>query len=197
MTKVGLDKAVTSVSLVSAFTRMTITVARTDWGAVNHARVKKMHRFWKEVRGDLPAPTRKMIDPLKIGWALGHLSLIDVMDNGDLRFRLTASDVTFKVGYEFKGLELSRVPVPAVGDILRRCLVPTAEAVEPMAHSISVTLSAAGSQHAQTHFLIAAFPLMSAGDTVDGFAVITDLPRNFREIADGIAEAMNAISVDE
>lgn len=73
--------------------------------------LKRLYRYWTERRGGKRFPSRDDIDPLDFGYALGRVSLIDVMENPRrFRYRLVSTSLTALLGYEMTGKFLDEIP---------------------------------------------------------------------------------------
>ena len=75
--------------------------------------LRRFHDYWAEKRGSRRFPSRADIDPIEFSFALGHVSLIDVLyEPLRFRYRLVASHITDHLGYEMTGRFVSEVPEP-------------------------------------------------------------------------------------
>lgn len=73
---------------------------------------------WNRLRGEAPAPNQNLIDPLELREALGHIMILDALEDGaDFRYRLYGSKIAARTGFDMTGKrvsELTSSPVMAV-----------------------------------------------------------------------------------
>lgn len=73
---------------------------------------------WLRLCGSDPAPKQQLIDPLDLRDALGHIMILDSIDDGtDFRYRLYGSKIAARTGFDMTGKrvsELTSSPVMAV-----------------------------------------------------------------------------------
>jgi hypothetical protein len=107
-------------------------------------------------------PARADIDPVEIGWALGDLSLIDVLPGGRFRWRLDGTNLVDFFRCDMTGKELDAYPHR---DAVERLRVNFARAVATRAphHFTSRYDDDRRSWRYQTLVL----PLAADGETVD------------------------------
>lgn len=75
------------------------------------AAMKRLYLYWAERRGARRCPSRTDIDPLDFGYALGRVSLIDVLSHPRrFRYRLVSTSLTARLGYEMTGKFLDEIP---------------------------------------------------------------------------------------
>lgn len=73
--------------------------------------LKRLYRYWAERRGAKRYPSRNDIDPLEFGFALGRVSLVDVVGQPRrFRYRLVSTSLTQRLGYEMTGKFLDEIP---------------------------------------------------------------------------------------
>jgi hypothetical protein len=73
--------------------------------------LQRLYEDWEERRRGREFPSRSDFDVLDLGYILGNLSLLDVRHEPlRFRFRLHASRVTERVGYEMTGKFLDELP---------------------------------------------------------------------------------------
>ena len=79
--------------------------------STTNAVLKRVYAYWLERRGAKRYPSRSDIDPVDFGFALGQVSLIDVLDAPRrFRYRLVATTLTDRLGYEMTGKFLDQIP---------------------------------------------------------------------------------------
>jgi hypothetical protein len=75
--------------------------------------LKRLYIYWTDRRGTKRFPSRRDIDPLDFGFAVGRVSLIDVVGSPvRFRYRLVSTTLTRHLGYEMTGKFLDEVPEP-------------------------------------------------------------------------------------
>jgi len=76
--------------------------------------------YWEGLRGDAAMPSQDRIDPLDLRSFLGHIMLLDVVDDGaDFRYRLYGSKIAARTGYDMTGKLVSQNQAgPAMGAFL-------------------------------------------------------------------------------
>jgi hypothetical protein len=61
----------------------------------------RLYRYWLDKRGGRPTPARADINPLEFSFAIGRVSLIDVVAGPRrFRYRLVSTAITNRLGYE-------------------------------------------------------------------------------------------------
>ncbi len=76
-----------------------------------HADVRRLYDYWRARRGARPFPSRDDIDPVSFGFALGRVSLVEVLENPRrFRYRLVSTTLTKNLGYEMTGKFLDEMP---------------------------------------------------------------------------------------
>lgn len=69
--------------------------------------------WWLEARGEAFAPPVEVVDPFALRPALGHLSLLDVIDDGvDFRYRIHGSLTAARARWEWTGRRVSEIETP-------------------------------------------------------------------------------------
>ena len=75
--------------------------------------LRRVYEYWVAKRGERAFPNRADLDPLDLGFALGNISLIDVLyDPLRFRFRLHGSVIAGRVGTDMTGKLADEVPEP-------------------------------------------------------------------------------------
>lgn len=73
--------------------------------------LQRLYRDWENRRCGREFPARADFDVLELGYIVGSLSLLDVLYHPlRFRFRVHASRVTERVGYEMTGKDLDDLP---------------------------------------------------------------------------------------
>jgi hypothetical protein len=78
-----------------------------DPDTIPHARLRRFHDYWHGKRRGDALPGRADIDPLEFKWALGYVTLHDVLPDGDIRVRLDATKAVEFFGVDLTGTRLS------------------------------------------------------------------------------------------
>lgn len=66
-------------------------------------------RYWRRQRGSRAMPPRRAIDPIEIPRLLPNLQLIDVVEGGRFRYRLTGTGLVTAFGKEYTGKHLDEL----------------------------------------------------------------------------------------
>lgn len=75
--------------------------------------LRRVYEYWAAKRGDRAFPARADLDPLDLGFALGNITLIDVLyDPLRFRYRLHGSVIVERVGIDLTGKLVDDVPEP-------------------------------------------------------------------------------------
>ena len=87
------------------------------WHRIEHPILQRMYRYWDAKRGGRRYPSRADIDPMDFKFALGRVSLVDVLrDPLRFRYRIVATQLTEHLGYEMTGKLADEIPEPDVRD---------------------------------------------------------------------------------
>jgi len=69
-----------------------------------------LFRHWNHLRGHAAAPSQLLIDPLDLREALGHIMILDAIDDGaDFRYRLYGSKIAARTGFDMTGKRVSEL----------------------------------------------------------------------------------------
>ncbi len=95
--------------------------------------LKRLYGYWVERRDAQRYPSRDDIDPLDFGYALGRVSLIDVLENPRrFRYRLVSTSLTARLGYEMTGKFLDEIPETEMRDYTERLYAAAVERRVPL-----------------------------------------------------------------
>ena len=83
------------------------TMTNFDPAAIRHERLRRFHDYWHGKRRGDALPGRADIDPLEFKWALGYVTLHDVLPDGDIQVRLDATKAVEFFGADLTGTRLS------------------------------------------------------------------------------------------
>jgi len=124
--------------------------------------LKRLHDYWMERRRDRSMPARADIDPLEIGYILGHLFLFDVLPGPKFRIRLQGSELTWWVGQELTGDLLDALPQPQLRTLAQASLAGVAALRRP-----SHWIGNHDLDGVRRHYEALLLPLSSDGTSVD------------------------------
>ncbi len=127
------------------------------------ADLRRLYLYWQERRGTRPFPSRDDIDPVEFGYALGRVSLIDVLEN-PLRFyyRLVSTRLTQHLGYEMTGKFADQMPEAEMRDFAERHYRRALMTAAPLYETDEVVLDGRRWRHESL-----ALPLSSDGRTIN------------------------------
>jgi hypothetical protein len=138
---------------------------------LHHPKLVGLLAYWTSKRKGTTLPSRGDIDPLEMGEWLGDLVLIDVLPDGDFRYRLYGSNFVVKFGKEMTGHSISEL-APAQQAVIReeydrarRERAPTARLYTADFEVGTLVTRHEGAEHATWERLV--LPLASDGETVD------------------------------
>ncbi|MBL8805405.1 MAG: PAS domain-containing protein [Rhodospirillales bacterium] len=143
-----------------------------DPATIANARLRRFYDYWDARRGIRAMPARIDIDPLDFVWALGDVSLIDVLPDGDFRWRLDGSNSSAFFGTEMQGRRLSEYPHPQFIEPMRAILRGPAESGRP---AFMTRVYAKDARRWNYDSLL--LPLSADGQTVDMLIQILDIGR--------------------
>jgi len=135
----------------------------------------RLYRYWLDKRSDRPCPSRSDIDPLEFSFAFNWVSLVDVLkEPRRFRYRLVASQLTERLGYEMTGKYVDEIPDDDVRGYVDDLYTRTVELAAPLYENSTRTFD---QQIWQYEALV--LPLSSDGTAVDMIMVyrITEKPR--------------------
>jgi hypothetical protein len=70
---------------------------------VTHPRLRNLLTFWETRRGERAMPAREALDPLVLREWLGHLMLIEAVDDGQFRYRVYGTGLAEYLGRDLTG----------------------------------------------------------------------------------------------
>lgn len=78
--------------------------------ALSHETMRFLVEYWHRLRGNDPLPPADAVSPFDLRPALGHIALIEVLDDGwDGRFRLYGSKIAEVYGRDMTGRRVSEI----------------------------------------------------------------------------------------
>lgn len=110
-------------------------------GVTTDAVLMRLYDYWLQRRGAKQFPSRNDIDPVDFGFALGRVSLIDVLDRPRrFHFRLVGTMITEHLGYEMTGKFLDELPDVEARAYLEHLYAQAVEDRAPLYESGQVVL---------------------------------------------------------
>lgn len=100
--------------LQAYFTARGAALERLLWSptsaALSNPTMRFLIEYWHRLRGDAPMPRADAVSPFDLKPALGHIMLIDVLDEGwDGRFRLYGTKIAETYGRDMTGRLVSEI----------------------------------------------------------------------------------------
>ena len=90
-------------------------IVRSDAGEVEtlpqppRGRIAELAAYWESKRHNRFAPKRADIDPTEIRQHVGRLFMVDVLPDGDYRYRLLGSELVQRMGRDSTGKRFSKL----------------------------------------------------------------------------------------
>jgi hypothetical protein len=109
------------------------TMPEFDPAKIQSARLRRFYDYWRAKHREGALPGRADIDPVEFAWALGFVSLYDMLPDGDVRVRVDASKAVEFFGQDLTGTLLSAHPDPAMSTMMVRTLAQIARTRMPIA----------------------------------------------------------------
>ena len=80
---------------------------------VRRPMLRQLYEYWDQRRGTREFPGRPDIDPIDMRFALGHISLVDVLyEPMRFRYRLHGSIIAARLGIDMTGKFVDEIPEP-------------------------------------------------------------------------------------
>jgi hypothetical protein len=101
---------------------------------IQHPTLQRLFDYWGSKRGARAMPARADIDPLELGFIIGNVILVDVIEGDPPRFRirLHGTNLVERAGYELTGRFLDELPQPEFRELTRLSFTRVAETGEPL-----------------------------------------------------------------
>ena len=101
---------------------------------IEHPALQRLFDYWGSKRGARGMPARADIDPLELGFIIGNVILVDVIEGDPPRFRirLHGTNLVERAGYELTGRFLDELPQPEFRELTRLSFTRVAETGEPL-----------------------------------------------------------------
>ncbi len=127
------------------------------------ADLRRLYLYWHARRGARAFPSRDDIDPVEFDYALGRVSLIDVLESPPrFYYRVVSTQLTRHLGYEMTGKFLDQAPEPEMRDFAERHYRRALSAAAPLYENDGVVLD--GRRWRQESL---ALPLSSDGQAIN------------------------------
>jgi len=95
-------------------------------------RLRRLYEYWKKERGKRPLPARNDIDPVELRYLLGHLILLDVLNEPrQFRVRLQGTELERWMGGDLTGKTLDHLASPQLATVADELLAQTVEMRAP------------------------------------------------------------------
>jgi hypothetical protein len=128
-------------------------------------RLKRLYEAWEERRRGREFPSRADFSPLDLTYILGNVSLLDVAYAPlRFRFRLHASHLSARFGFEMTNKSVDEMPIVSHGRMARAHYTEVIEKRAPVAHARD-NLFIDCSQKRECEGLV--LPLARDGTTID------------------------------
>jgi len=140
--------------------------------------LQRFFQDWQTWRGTRSFPARSDIDPLRLRYILGNLSLVDVLrDPLRFFFRIQGTASVDRVGYDLTGKTLDALPTQTLRDIMHANLVRALDGREPLLifHESMSMYKGFG------HLEVLVLPFSSDQNIVDMLVIAThyDVPKRY------------------
>jgi hypothetical protein len=93
----------------------------SDASKIHDANVRQFLQLWQNAHVDGKAPSKEFLDPIRLRFLLGSLSLLEVNPEPlRFRYRLVGTDIVERLGHELTGKWLEDHPDPAFRPFLMK-----------------------------------------------------------------------------
>lgn len=106
--------------------------AAFDPAIIQAPALRRLHAYWESRRGDRAIPARADIDPTDFAWALGAVSLMERLADGDYLFRVDATTTAELFAVDMTGRRLAVYPDAPVRAMVQATLDAVVAARAPM-----------------------------------------------------------------
>ncbi|WP_374466066.1 PAS domain-containing protein [Ferrovibrio sp.] len=105
----------------------------SDAGRIQDSNVRQFLQLWLAARDAGPLPDKSFLDPLRLRFLLGSLSLLEVQpDPLRFRYRLIGTDIVQRLGYELTGKWLDEHPDPTIRPFILKGATMVFHAAKPV-----------------------------------------------------------------
>lgn len=130
---------------------------------IRHPNLLRLYDYWAERRRGRRFPSRQDIDPVEFKFALGNVTLIDVLyDPLRFRFRLVGTLMAQRMGWDLTGKMIDETPDAAYRDSLIEAYRRIVETHEP-----STVLYERTIEGKSRRFEVLRLPLAADGETIN------------------------------
>jgi hypothetical protein len=134
------------------------------------ARLRRLHEYWDQRRAGRTMPARADLDPVEMAFALGYVTLHDVLPEGGYRFRVDATQTAAMFGIDMTGRTLDQYPIPEIREMIRRSLDAVAASARPLRSDLDY-----GSPYRHWSYERLILPLSADGTRVDMLMSAVDI----------------------
>lgn len=106
-------------------------------GDIVHPKLRQLFEYWDGKRAGAPWPPRAAIEPLELKDLLGHIVIVDVVQQPEpglmprFRYRLFGTIVAHRMGFDMTGKWIDEWPAPEYRDYLNRSYAEVYAAARP------------------------------------------------------------------
>lgn len=105
----------------------------SDAGRIQDSNVRQFLQLWFDASGSGSLPGKGFLDPLRLRFLLGSLSLLEVQpDPLRFRYRLIGTDIVQRLGYELTGKWLDEHPDPTIRPFILKGATMVFHAARPV-----------------------------------------------------------------
>lgn len=105
----------------------------SDAGRIQDSNVRQFLQLWFDAGGSGSPPDKGFLDPLRLRFLLGSLSLLEVQpDPLRFRYRLIGTDIVQRLGYELTGKWLDEHPDPTIRPFILKGATMVFHAARPV-----------------------------------------------------------------
>ncbi len=131
--------------------------------------LRRLHAYWRDLRGDRFAPPRAAIDPLELRFILGNLAIVEVREENGRRVyhcRLMGTRLADQDGFDLTGKPLESYPFPEQREVARDQFDAVVRDRQPAYREVRSTESGK-----LFRFGRLVLPLSDDGERVDGLLI--------------------------
>lgn len=141
-----------------------------DPAALTSPLLRRFYAYWDGKRGARNMPAFEQFDPLEFPWALGSVTLVDVLREPlRFRYRLVGGAHVARLGMDMTGKLVDEFPAPTLRQILNRTYTEAVQAAVPLHRTRWEVV--AGVNH---HYEALLLPLGTASPEVDMVAICAE-----------------------
>jgi len=132
--------------------------------------LRRFYAYWDDKRGGRSMPSPADLDPLEFAWALGRITLVDVLREPlRFRYRLVGGEHANRLGADMTGKLVDEFPSPAIRHILTRSYSAAVASGRPV-HRTRWDVVAGVTHHYEALIL----PLAADPPAVDSLAICAE-----------------------